>query len=248
MGRREYGSISRGITDQFVVREPFGIGALKVLAERVRFAQAAVEQKANTSRCKLSFTFQAGSSKVRLRSRHTFPQPTLARSVSHKSQFARRCQISLRGIEMRIVALPLLLLALAIVASAQTTTYTTTKDGCGAKNLGYCRLDVTDQLNHPFVAVLDARYASSGQINTLPITTRTHVSAALHSSWSVLGIRAEPERDAPRLLWRWVVSVRRWHGRRSSSSSMPTTSQRARDVDARESWSAGIIGCWSGPR
>lgn len=72
---------------------------------------------------------------------------------------------------MRIVALPLLLLALAIVASAQTTTYTTTKDGCGAKNLGYCRLDVTDQLNHPFVAVLDARYTASGPINTLSITT-----------------------------------------------------------------------------
>jgi hypothetical protein len=72
---------------------------------------------------------------------------------------------------MRIVALPLLLLALAIGASAQTTTYTTTKDGCGAKNLGYCRLDVTDQLNRPFVAVLDALYNSQGPINTLTIET-----------------------------------------------------------------------------
>jgi len=57
------------------------------------------------------------------------------------------------------------------VAGAQTTTYTTTADGCGAKNLGYCRLNVTDQLNHPFVAVLDARYNSQGQINTLTIET-----------------------------------------------------------------------------
>jgi hypothetical protein len=73
---------------------------------------------------------------------------------------------------MRIVALPQLLLVLAAtVAGAQTTTYTTTADGCGAKNLGYCRLNVTDQLNHPFVAVLDARYNSQGPINTLQIYT-----------------------------------------------------------------------------
>ena len=30
---------------------------------------------------------------------------------------------------------------------------------------------VTDQLNHPFVAVLDARYNSQGQINTLQVYT-----------------------------------------------------------------------------
>ena len=72
---------------------------------------------------------------------------------------------------MRIVALPLLLLALAIVASAQTTTYTTTKDGCGAKNLGYCTLPVTDQNGQALQLTLDARYAASGQINTLSVAT-----------------------------------------------------------------------------
>ena len=72
---------------------------------------------------------------------------------------------------MRIVALPQLLLALTTFASAQTTTYTTTADGCGAKNLGYCRLNVVDQASNPFIVVLDARYNSQGQINTLEVYT-----------------------------------------------------------------------------
>lgn len=64
--------------------------------------------------------------------------------------------------------LPLAVLALASLAHAQTT-YTSTADSCGARGLGYCRLSVVDQASNPFTVVLDARYASSGQINTLAI-------------------------------------------------------------------------------
>ena len=70
---------------------------------------------------------------------------------------------------MRTVALPLLLVALVTVASAQTTTYTTTTNGCGAKNLGYCRLSITAQSGQPFDLILDARYNAQGPINTLTV-------------------------------------------------------------------------------
>ena len=79
-----------------------------------------------------------------------------------------------RGIEMRKVALPLLLLALAISASAQTAIYTTTADGCGAKNLGYCQLNATNESGARFRIVLDARYTASGPINTLTIFTQSN--------------------------------------------------------------------------
>ena len=60
--------------------------------------------------------------------------------------------------------LPLMFL-LAITASAQTT-YTTTSDGCGAKNLGYCTLPVNGG-----TLTLDARVAPSGPINKLTLPT-----------------------------------------------------------------------------
>lgn len=63
------------------------------------------------------------------------------------------------------------LLWLLLVSSCLAQTYTTTADGCGAKNLGYCRLPVQDQNSQPFLAVLDARYNAQGQINTLQIYT-----------------------------------------------------------------------------
>jgi hypothetical protein len=80
---------------------------------------------------------------------------------------------------MRTVALPLLLVALVTVASAQTTTYTTTADGCGGKNLGYCLVAVKDQSGSAFLLALDTRYTGSGQINTLSIETSDGTSFIL---------------------------------------------------------------------
>ena len=57
---------------------------------------------------------------------------------------------------------------LAGTALAQST-YTTTADGCGGKNLGYCILPVHDQSGQTFQLTLDARYNSQGQINTLTV-------------------------------------------------------------------------------
>jgi len=58
---------------------------------------------------------------------------------------------------MRKIALPLLFLALAITASAQTSSYTTTADGCGGKALQYCTLSTVDQDNTPVTVVIDNR-------------------------------------------------------------------------------------------
>jgi hypothetical protein len=86
---------------------------------------------------------------------------------------------------MRTVALPLLLLIMVCSASAQTTTYTATQDGCGAKNLGYCVLHTLNDNGAPFTVTLDARYAASGQINTLEIDTVPYsVLTRVHGSYS----------------------------------------------------------------
>ncbi len=61
-----------------------------------------------------------------------------------------------------------LILAMSLPLCAQTT-YTTTADGCGAKNLGYCRLSVDDQNGQPFDLVLDTRNTASGPINTVAV-------------------------------------------------------------------------------
>jgi hypothetical protein len=66
------------------------------------------------------------------------------------------------------------------VASAQTTTYTTSRDGCGAKNLGYCLDSIVDDNNQPFELVLDARYASNGPINTLDIRSSDNTTTYVH--------------------------------------------------------------------
>lgn len=72
---------------------------------------------------------------------------------------------------MKITALPAVLFSVLFLAGVSTaTTYTTTADGCGAKNLGYCRLNVIDQASNPFAIVLDTRYTSTvGQLNTLSV-------------------------------------------------------------------------------
>jgi hypothetical protein len=93
---------------------------------------------------------------------------------------------------MRLVALPLLLLALVAVASAQTTTYTTTADGCGGKNLGYCLVAVKDQSGNSFLLALDARYTSSGQINTLAIETADGTAIAFTVHGTYAGFVANP--------------------------------------------------------
>lgn len=64
------------------------------------------------------------------------------------------------------VAIPILMLILPALGQ---TTYTTTADGCGAKNLGYCRLFVTDQNSAPFDLILDHRNNSQGPMETLTV-------------------------------------------------------------------------------
>jgi len=62
-----------------------------------------------------------------------------------------------------------LLLAMSMPLFAQTT-YTTTADGCGAKNLGYCHLPVMDQNGQQFDLTLDHRNTASGPIDTLTVS------------------------------------------------------------------------------
>lgn len=64
--------------------------------------------------------------------------------------------------------LPLLLL-LATTAGAQTT-YTTTANGCGGKNLGFCMLPATDQNAVHYLITLDTRVTGGGPINRLTIS------------------------------------------------------------------------------
>lgn len=65
-----------------------------------------------------------------------------------------------------IVTFALLLTPLALPAQ----TYTTSADGCGGKNLGYCTLPASSYAGN-YKLVLDARNNSQGPINTLTITT-----------------------------------------------------------------------------
>lgn len=73
-----------------------------------------------------------------------------------------------------LIIFPLVLLVALLVpltTLAQTgTTYTTTADGCGSKNLGYCQLNIVNGNGSPFRLVLDARNNSQGPINTLTIS------------------------------------------------------------------------------
>jgi curli biogenesis system outer membrane secretion channel CsgG len=65
---------------------------------------------------------------------------------------------------MRTVALPLLLLTLVAVASAQTTTYTTTTNGCGAKNIGYCRVPTSSEPSSDVIAVTFDNRSAGGRL------------------------------------------------------------------------------------
>ena len=64
---------------------------------------------------------------------------------------------------MRTVALPLLFLALVCSASAQIT-YTTTANGCGGKNIGYCRIAVASDSASDVVAVTFDNRNLSGRL------------------------------------------------------------------------------------
>ena len=64
---------------------------------------------------------------------------------------------------MRTVALPLLFLALVCSARAQAT-YTTTANGCGAKNIGYCRVAVASESTSGVVAVTFDNRNLSGRL------------------------------------------------------------------------------------
>jgi hypothetical protein len=67
--------------------------------------------------------------------------------------------------------LGLKLLSLIILAgTALASTYTTTANGCGAKNVGYCTLSVVDQNNQPFTLTLDLRVNGTGPIDTLAVS------------------------------------------------------------------------------
>jgi hypothetical protein len=75
-----------------------------------------------------------------------------------------------------------LLLAMSMPLFAQTS-YSTTADGCGSKNLGWCQLYAVDQNGNQFRIVLDNRYTSSGtQINTLTVYAADNSSTPLLTS------------------------------------------------------------------
>src|SRR6267142_6675333 len=102
---------------------------------------------------------------------------------------------------------------------------------------------VTDQLNHPFVCGPRCPVQLSRPNQHTPgLHPGQHLSPVALSSRGVLGIRTESKRDAPSLLWCWIVPVRRWHGRRF----VPVLCVLRRDVLGtsmrRNPWSDGIIG------
>ena len=73
------------------------------------------------------------------------------------------------------------LLAMSLPMFAQTSNYTVTQDGCGAKNLGYCQLNIVDQASTSYRLVLDKRIAANGPINTLTITNPDYPYTSLLS-------------------------------------------------------------------
>jgi hypothetical protein len=82
------------------------------------------------------------------------------------------------------------------LAIAQTT-YTTTVDGCGAKNLGVCSVDVQDGAGNHYRAVLDHRFLSAGYyINRLELYTYDNppqTFASYHGAFT--GFVADPSWD-----------------------------------------------------
>lgn len=69
----------------------------------------------------------------------------------------------------KIFVVMLALMLMGCAASAQS--YTVTTNGCGAKNLGYCTLQVTDQTNAPYQIVVDHRANAQGFIDRLVVET-----------------------------------------------------------------------------
>src|SRR5580765_8724673 len=74
---------------------------------------------------------------------------------------------------------------------------------------------VTDQLNHPLLRCsMPGTTLKAKSTHSPGLHPGQHLSPVALSSRGVLGIRTESKRDAPSLLWCWIVPVRRWHGRR----------------------------------
>jgi len=106
------------------------------------------------------------------------------------------------------------------------------------RNLGYCRLNVVDQASNPFIVVLDARYNSQGQINTLEVYTPANTYPPLLSFMVLI-------RDSSRIRMEQAThttvpdrSYRRQHGRRN----VPVLCLLHRDMlRSRMLWSSGRL-------
>jgi hypothetical protein len=81
---------------------------------------------------------------------------------------------------MKRLIFSLVMLLMPLAVSAQNT-YTTTADGCGGKNLGYCLLPVNDQGGNPFQLVLDHRNNSQGPIDTMTVQAPDYPHAQMLS-------------------------------------------------------------------
>lgn len=85
-----------------------------------------------------------------------------------------------------LLVLSLFLVGLLFARSEAQTTYTVVQNSCGAKNLGYCTMNVTDQTNAPYQIIVDHRSNSQGFLNTLTIQTPVFPSTILYEDHATL--------------------------------------------------------------